>query len=602
MRRDRVGIYLMTILFVATVIAFLFYDFVGGEPFYFVAETENGTEKIQVWNKGNGEGYVFVPGYVNLDEIKIQTNLPIYFHDIRMSWGVNCGRLDFDVPYILHGKTNGVESLVFVQSGGVPTMYLDTVSGSMSKIHEDKENKEFGSLRLYTSEGMLDYTGNFETLKMRGNNLSGSEKKPYNLELSTEANLLGMGKANRWILLSNAFDVSSIKNKMVLDFALEVGLKYTPECQWVDLYLNGTYAGLYLLTERNEIHPQRVNIQDKGSFLVSQDAEYRFVQKGLPYVKTEKGVALRIYSSDLDKTTLLEVFQSIENAIIAPDGVDHQTGKHFTELIDIDSWARKYLIEEIFANFDGGRLSQFYYRDGSDPAGKIYAGPAWDYDMIMWDDPNTFGVNQPGKFKVSHWFNPLYEQGVFYDYVINLYQREFLPLLIELRDYGIKQYYEEIDEAARMNDIRWRTGSPEKDMREIKAWLSKRIDFLKNVWIEEREYITVTAGFGTNSFAIYILSPGENLLELSCRDDFRWYIMGTDTLVDLAKPVYEDCKIELKAQSTVEERPDSNEMTDKSEYTVSITSSREREVWLLALLLGMFFLCLIMIDVLRTKK
>ena len=28
-----------------------------------------------------------------------------------------------------------------------------------------------------------------------------------------------------------------------------MGPPYTPECRWVDLYLNGEYAGLYLLTE-----------------------------------------------------------------------------------------------------------------------------------------------------------------------------------------------------------------------------------------------------------------------------------------------------------------------------------------------------------------
>ena len=32
--------------------------------------------------------------------------------------------------------------------------------------------------------------------------------------------------------------------------------------------------------------------------------------------------------------------------------IDPETGKSWQELIDIDSWARKYLIDEVFGNLD----------------------------------------------------------------------------------------------------------------------------------------------------------------------------------------------------------------------------------------------------------
>ena len=69
-----------------------------------------------------------------------------------------------------------------------------------------------------------------------------------------------MGAAKKWILLANAFDASNINNKMAYDFAAKAGCAYTPECRWVDLYLNGAYTGLYLLSERNEVDSQRVDI------------------------------------------------------------------------------------------------------------------------------------------------------------------------------------------------------------------------------------------------------------------------------------------------------------------------------------------------------
>lgn len=77
------------------------------------------------------------------------------------------------------------------------------------------------------------------------------------------------------------------------------------------------------------------------------------------------------------------ILQSVENAIVSESGVDPITGKHWQELIDLDSWARKYLIEEIFASTDSGNFSQFYYYDGAEENGKLYAGPIWDFDLVM---------------------------------------------------------------------------------------------------------------------------------------------------------------------------------------------------------------------------
>ena len=47
-----------------------------------------------------------------------------------------------------------------------------------------------------------------------------------------------------WILLSNVFDSSHIRNKITYDFARGRGAAYSPEAQWVDLYGNGEYLGL----------------------------------------------------------------------------------------------------------------------------------------------------------------------------------------------------------------------------------------------------------------------------------------------------------------------------------------------------------------------
>lgn len=158
-----------------------------------------------------------------------------------------------------------------------------------------------------------------------------------------------MGKAKKWILLANAYDSSHLRNKIVLDASAAVGPPYTPECRWVDLYLNGEYAGLYLLTERNEVDSQRVDIAGNGSFLVSKDWETRFISRKRTYFTTDSHAALRILYSDISTEELKSTWQSAENAILAEDGIDPVTGKSWQELIDMDSWVRRFLIEEVFA-------------------------------------------------------------------------------------------------------------------------------------------------------------------------------------------------------------------------------------------------------------
>ena len=68
----------------------------------------------------------------------------------------------------------------------------------------------------------------------------------------------------------------------------------------------------------------------------------------------------------------------------AVDGINPNTGKTLEEYIDLESWAKKYLVEEIVKNFDGGISSQYFYKD-SDAKGEplLYAGPVWDYDGAL---------------------------------------------------------------------------------------------------------------------------------------------------------------------------------------------------------------------------
>lgn len=531
--------------------------------------SQEGVEELQCWDvrwdNEDKRGYFFLPAYADMAQIQLQTNVsnPVYLDGREITEGMTCEGFQTDVPYDLYYLHKGKEyhfSLTFLRSANVPALYIDTTSGAMEHIHEVKGNKEPGTMRLYGADGVLAYDGRLESVEGRGNSTWTYDKKPYNLTLSEEADLLGMGTAKRWVLLANATDSSQMRNKIAYDLARDIGLAYTPECQWVDLYLNGEYAGLYLLSERNEVHEQRIDIAGEGSFLVVKDWEWRFREEKAPYIMTESHTALQIHYSGLSEAQLQATLQSVENAILADNGVDPVTGRHWQDLIDLDSWVKKYLIEEVLGNVDASTLSQFYYREGTD--GKLFAGPIWDMDLSLREsgsewmkEQNQFYGNDPSSYG-SSWVPALYQNEVFYIRLTEVYETEILPLLTRLREQGIAAYAEQVGPAVVMNNTRWSGRSLEKEITRIYAYLDKRISFLDRIWIDKEPIVVVEVCEDQETDRRIVLSAGDTLSDLPVYENTEeavclgWYYQDTDAPVDPQAPVWEDIAIELRYAET----------------------------------------------------
>lgn len=532
---------------------------------------EVGEERIALWENDSGEYYVYLPSYADLSDVRfaLHTEIPITIDGNTLFDGMLCEEFLLNTPYEFVFYSWGKRQerkITFVQSGDVATLYIDTQTGSMEFIHEKKENEESGKFCLYTENGIVDFTGKLKSINGRGNaTWTDREKKAYSLTLEEEANLLGMGKAQKWILLANAFDSSNLRNKIAYDFAKTVGLAYSPDSQWVDLYLNGEYAGLYLLCERNEIHPERVAISKTGSFLVSLELEERLAAQNYAYITTDAKQALRIHDpSNMSEAYMAELevqWQAVENALLAEDGIDPITGKSWRELIDLDSWARKYLIEELFGSIDACFISQYFYKDGSGKNDIIFAGPVWDFDNSMgnascWElvAPASFLANHPHNWdsKSAPWFFALYQKDLFYNKVVEVYQSDFLPELNKLLDYGIVNYANQIRQASIMNEIRWfenTTGFAE-EVAYISEYMGARMEFFSKIWCENMEYCLVKADYNHDCW--YAISPGECLTELHEFEDTDyarftgWYYSDTNEPFDSTKPITEDIEIYAK--------------------------------------------------------
>ena len=161
------------------------------------------------------------------------------------------------------GQAAESETVVFHYTQNVPSMFIETKSGSMEAADSDKhhETGEDAVYRIYQTDGTPDASGRCE-IKGRGNSTWSLNKKPYNLNLARENSLLGMDSCSRLALIANFWDSTQTRQYYAFEAAARLGLEYTPQTRFVNVYLNGKYHGICLLTQRLNVNGGTVRITD----------------------------------------------------------------------------------------------------------------------------------------------------------------------------------------------------------------------------------------------------------------------------------------------------------------------------------------------------
>ena len=385
--------------------------------------------------------------------------------------------------FLKYNDGEGIEKgldVVIMISSALPAVYIETESGSLDGVHQDSSHKETGSMLIMAANGRKDYQGVFEYIKGRGQSSLRYEKKAYTLRMPTATSLLNMGAGLSWVLCANVVDISGMKNHIVYETARKAGLPYSVEETFVDLYINNEYRGLYQMIEGIEVGESRVAIQDlaaltqaensfelrkypkmeeekkmyfgiannpadiTGGYILEMDFPNRYMQEDSGMItRQNKHISFSApqYASLEQVEYMVNIVDEAESAIFAADGISPATGKHFTEYIDLNSWVKKYLIDEIFMNFDAEASSAYFYKEAGDQ--RLYAGPVWDYDNSMCNETSPRdgrwiqSQNRKGFFASNpaavnnEWYQNLYNQPAFYEALVIEFENTFLPLILE---------------------------------------------------------------------------------------------------------------------------------------------------------------------------
>jgi hypothetical protein len=520
-------------------------------PLSFLLESPSQSRALNIYDGEDGNYYVFLPSYARLEDLKIELtgDEAVFLGDTKLTDGMDCGGFSPETGYLLRVNDRRMATVWFYRSENVATMYIDTASGSMARIHEDKNYKESAQIELYTDSGALSFSDKSATIKGRGNGTWIREKKPYALKLSTEGNLLDMGSAVDWVLLANALDETNLHNKLIYDFGKQAGFFWTPDCEYVDVWLNGQYNGLYLLAEKVEVHPERLALDTaSGDFLCKIEFDIRWNSLRNPF-QTTSGRTIEISAPELlqesERQKIIAYVNELDRVILEKEELPD------AEIIDLDSWVRRYLVDEIFCNLDADMgSSYFYFKDHV-----FHAGPLWDYDMtfdnsISTENPNVLYAKTYEKYSgfTSPWYAALYSTDVFLNRVKEIYSSEFRPILSYMLDTGIDCLYADIEAASRMNQIRWSDQSsiaPENDFAPVEAmknYLTKRISYLSSTWIEGKTYHTIQLKYAPGQGQRYISIEDGALIDAARAelDGFEWLDYHTGETFDFSLPVTQD--------------------------------------------------------------
>ena len=146
--------------------------------------------------------------------------------------------------------------------------------------------------------------------------------------------------------------------------------------------------------------------------------------------------------------------------------------------------------------------------------------------------------------------------------MIEMYQAVFVPELHRLLNQTIHQYADELSEAVALNNIRWNeTRELTACVQELCEYMEQRIEVLKQVWIEKRDYCIVRLEYGHNGCYVYnITFTGdhiENLPEFAdteVADFVGLYNVKTGEIFDAQQPIVEDIEIIAKWQTSSTKR------------------------------------------------
>lgn len=371
-----------------------------------------------------------------------------------------------------------VVQMSFPVQPDLPVIKIKTDNG---KQPEDKKNYLTGTVTITDPHGLYWDTPELvlnmtkDGIRGRGNTTWDMPKKPYKLKFDEKVSIFDLPADKEWVLLANYADKSLLRNVVAMKLSEIVGMKWTPAMLPVEVYMNDDYLGCYTFSEHKKVSKGRVDLD-----IVSESDNYGDAVTGDYYFEIESRqdettcflsavnhIPMMFCEPEIPTSQQYEyVTTYFRDAELALNGVDFtDPEKGWQKYIDIDSFAKTFIVNELTKNIDGNmRKSSFITKERGK---KLEMYHLWDYDLTLGNcdymASSTGGMCTDGPYgwfiKVTsmdqgiNWFIRLCEDPAFCARVKEIWNEAY-PQLQEVSRF-IDRQARLIDDAQQRNFVRW---------------------------------------------------------------------------------------------------------------------------------------------------
>lgn len=293
----------------------------------------------------------------------------------------------------------------------LPVLRLQPETGIVSRDAYVKTKLDI--YRSGSAEGVWTADDEPVDVRGRGNSTWGLPKKPYRIKFPVKFSPVGLdhAKAKSWVILAHDMDKSLLRNHLAFEISRilfnagenyhnEGAVMFTPCSQFVNVYMNDDYHGVYQMSDQMEVAKGRIDIDRlkavdgsdaskiTGGYLVETNIHH---DEGYPVsFNSSRGIYMdhkypKYDDCDIAHYRYMEDFiYKAESILYSYDFKDPQYG--WRKWFDEKTLADYIIVKELAGDMDGYTSTYFYKRRGID---KIFFGPVWDVDKGWNNDKRT---------------------------------------------------------------------------------------------------------------------------------------------------------------------------------------------------------------------
>lgn len=393
----------------------------------------------------------------------------------------------------VYGTTELQTGELLVRSAAyTPIVYITTEGPVL-----DKENWVAGTIRIDGGNRFDDLETTPLSIRGRGNSTWNWEKKPYALKFGKKTSVLGFPKHKRWCLIANYMDRTHLRNRIAYHLGANSQLDYTVRNEFVEYYFNDVYQGCYLLTEQIKVDENRVNVSKTDGFLLEFDT---YFDEEVRFRTAASNIPVNVKApdaEDITQTQLAALQEYLNRADAAVQALRSGTpGAAPFDYLDRTSMIDFWIIFELMANHEMLHpKSVYFHRDG---AGKLIAGPVWDFDFETLPDHRRTGwicygaENNPAvswmQWAGHNWWNVLLQYDASFRADAKRRWQEWKPFLETVPAF-IRSEQASIASAVVRDNMRWPEIHAGNENGDLQLSFGQAVDRLESVYRERLAWL-----------------------------------------------------------------------------------------------------------------